>query len=55
VVWGTTTPQPAWLARPLLLSQGMRLWHDRAAPGFGATHRAVRMYTPDAVASAPSS
>jgi hypothetical protein len=33
----------------------MRSWHDRAAPGFGATRRAVRMYTPGAVASGPPS
>jgi hypothetical protein len=47
MAWGTTTsqplreggpraPQPTWLARPLLLSHGMRSWHDRAAQNFVA-------------------
>jgi hypothetical protein len=55
VAWGTTTPQPAWLARPLLLSTGMRSWHDRATPGFGATPPVVRVSTPDAVVSGSQS
>jgi hypothetical protein len=53
MAWGTTTPQPAWLARPLPLSTGMRLWHESAASDFGATPPAVRMHTPDAGVSGP--
>jgi hypothetical protein len=53
VAWGTTTPQPAWLARPLLRSQGMRSWHDRAAQGVVATPPAVRTHPPHAVVSGP--
>jgi len=51
VAWGTIALHPAWLARPLLLSPGMRSWHDSAAPCFGATPPAVRLYTSDAVGS----
>ena len=53
MAWGTTTRSPPELARPLLLFHGMRPWHERAAPGFGATPPAVRMHTPDAVGSGP--
>ena len=64
MAWGLTTlqplreggpraPPPAWLARPLLLCKGMRSWHDRAAPGVGATPPAARMDASDAVGSGP--
>ncbi len=54
--WGVargTTPPPTWLARTLLLSRGMRSWHDRAALSFMETAPVVCMHISDAVASGP--
>jgi hypothetical protein len=49
MAWGTTTLQPVYLARPLLLATGMQSWHDRAAQGFGTTPPALRRHASDAV------
>jgi hypothetical protein len=46
-------PQPAWLARTLLLSQGMRSCDDGAALSLVMTPSVVRMHTSDAVALGP--
>ena len=46
-------PQPAWLARTLPLSQGMRSCNDGAALSLVVTPSVGRMHTSDAVALGP--